>query len=552
MRMRIRIVAALGMALFLSMSLVASAVTVQNELISSSTGGTAADKNSYLAVLSSSGRYVVFMSSGQLVPEKATSRLDVYRRDRLGGGLQLVSVSSTGQLADADCTEPSVDGSGMRIAFLSSSHALTPAAGPFPLAHAKDVFVRDVSGGTTVRASVTSTGGLQDGGVYNACISPGGGQVAFESDAVNLVPGQTKRERHIYLRDLGAGTTEQIDVGAGGAANMWSYLGFIHTAQSVSTSGRFVVFESVATNLVSGDTNGRMDVFIRDRISRKTERVSVSTAGAQSKGVSHYPAISADGRYVAFVCEDPDLVPGSSTSSILHPQVYVRDREKKTTERVSVSTRGYPGAGTSSFPGISADGRYVVFQSDAPALVPGYSRHNQIYVRDRYRRTTQLESPANGGAGTPGTGASTYPAISVDGSVVAFESEAPDLVTDDASGKTDVFARKVVEAPQRVTVSPPAVPTSAKKNRAFSVSGTLSPRHPSISHPVKVYGYRLEKKKWVKRAEVTATLSDDRSGSTYTASVTLPSAGSWRLKAYYSGIWFPKRWSAQSATVKVK
>jgi hypothetical protein len=186
-------------------------------------------------------------------------------------------------------------------------------------------------------------------------------------------------------------------------------------------------------------------------------------------------------------------------------------------------------------------------------LVPVFSRYyNQIYVRDRYRKTTQLESAVFAGDGTPGKGASTYPAISGDGSVVAFESEAPDLVTADTNGKSDVFARKVVEAPQQVTLSAPATPTSAKRSSAFAVSGSLAPRHPSISHPVTVYAFRYENKKWVKKHSVTATLSDHEGTTKYTASVTLPTAGKWRLKAYYSGIWFPKRYSAYSGIVTVK
>ena len=223
--------------------------------------------------------------------------------------------------------------------------------------------------------------------------------------------------------------------------------------QSVSADGRFVAFASAASTLVTGDTNGTWDVFVRDRLSGVTERISVPYPGAPGDTYGCWsPAISADGRYVAFTSSNPNLVPGASGGG--DPDVYVRDRVSGVTERVSVSSAGDPGNYHSDSPAISADGRYVVFRSDSSNLVTPDRNGNtgDILVRDRQTGQTRLVSVDS--SGTQGNSTSFSPAISADGRYVAFLSNSTNLVADDSNGHADHFVHDLqTGVTERVSVS---------------------------------------------------------------------------------------------------
>jgi Tol biopolymer transport system component len=149
----------------------------------------------------------------------------------------------------------------------------------------------------------------------------------------------------------------------------------------MSSDGRYVAFYSEANNLVTGDTNGGRDVFVRDRDTSTTERVSVGSAGAQGNDWSDGAPISADGRYVAFRSAASNLVPGDTNIAI---DVFLRDRTMGATERVSMDSADAQGNGTSWTVSITADGRYVAFQSEATTLVPGDTNGvDDVFVRDR-------------------------------------------------------------------------------------------------------------------------------------------------------------------------
>jgi Tol biopolymer transport system component len=171
-----------------------------------------------------------------------------------------------------------------------------------------------------------------------------------------------------------------VSIGAGGAgADRQS------GAAAISADGRCVAFASEATNLVAGDTNGAGDVFVRDLRAGGTRRVSVSTAGTQATGPSALPAISADGRYVAFVSRAADLVPGDTNGA---DDVFLRDVATGVTSRVSATGGGAQVSGVSGSPAISADGRYVAFGSDAAGLAPGPAVWAQdVYLLDRLTHT---------------------------------------------------------------------------------------------------------------------------------------------------------------------
>jgi len=190
-----------------------------------------------------------------------------------------------------------------------------------------------------------------------------------------------------------AQTTERVSVDSGGAqgnAESGDY------GSRISADGRFVAFESRASNLVAGDANGCPDIFVRDRQSGTTERVSLATGGAEGNGISEFPSISADGRFVAFMSEATNLVAGDTNGCA---DIFVRDRQSGTTERVSLATGGTEGNNSSYGSSISADGLFVAFDSWASDLVAGDTNGNSdIFVRDRQNGTTERVSLATGGA----------------------------------------------------------------------------------------------------------------------------------------------------------
>jgi len=296
-----------------------------------------------------------------------------------------------------------------------------------------DIFVHDRSAGTTARVNVGPGGAQAVGGPsFLPAISADGRHVAFESSATNLVPGGTNGGRHILVHDRSTGTTTRVSVGRGGVQADGDSV-----SPSISADGRYVAFESDATNLVPEDTNRRADVFVHDRLIGVTTRVSVATGGAQGAGDSGRPRISADGGYVVFDSEAPNLVPDDTNDLA---DVLIHDRSTAVTTRVSVATGGAQAlGGDSTFPSISTDGRFVTFQSDATNLVAEDTNDlRDIFVHDRVMGATSRVSVATGGTQALRGGAAR-PQSNADGQVVAFESAASNLVPDDTNEVTDVF-----------------------------------------------------------------------------------------------------------------
>jgi Tol biopolymer transport system component len=242
----------------------------------------------------------------------------------------------------------------------------------------EDVYLRDRVLGTTVRVSQSSAGAEPDDYCYAGPVSADGRYVLFGSYATNLVPGDTNAAIDVFLRDRIQGTTERINVSSGGAQGNLNSNDWV----AMSADARFVVFSSLANNLVPGDTNGGWDVFVRDRQLGTTERVSVQSSGAQAQGGSLGADISADGRFVVFRSGASDLVPGDTN---IREDIFLRDRALGTTERINVGPAGAQANDSSDDrPSISADGRFVVFDSNATNLVTGDTNiAKDIFLRDR-------------------------------------------------------------------------------------------------------------------------------------------------------------------------
>ncbi len=295
----------------------------------------------------------------------------------------------------------------------------------------------EAAAGDTTRVSVKSDGTQGNGPSDGPSISADGNFVAFRSFASNLVAGDTNANADIFVRDREAGTTTRVSVGPLGA----QATGGNSYAPTISADGNFVAFVSFATNLVAGDTNGEQDIFVHNRNTGVTTRVSVATDGTQGTGNdidgSFGVSISADGTYVAFDSGATNLVAGDTNGDY---DVFVRDRANNTTERVSLDSNEAQGDYSSVLPSISADGRYVAFEHWWPDLLPEDTNNKiDILVRDRTAGTTTLVSVATGGA--QGNNDSFAPAISADGLFVAFESRASNLVAGDTNNQEDIFVR---------------------------------------------------------------------------------------------------------------
>lgn len=205
----------------------------------------------------------------------------------------------------------------------------------------------------------------------------------------------------------------------------------------ISGDGKFVAFRSSASNLVSGDTNGANDIFLRDIEQETTIRVSVSSLGVEANGASAAPRISHDGKYVVYSSAASNLVSDDTNG---YADAFVYNRMDGTTTRITVNTSGAEANNNSGQPDISADGRFVVFESSASNLVSGvnpYGGGTQVFMKDMLTNAVQALSIKSNGA--RGNGASSSPQISCDGGVVVFSSQATDLVSGDTNGAIDVY-----------------------------------------------------------------------------------------------------------------
>ncbi|MBI1850421.1 MAG: PD40 domain-containing protein [Planctomycetes bacterium] len=345
------------------------------------------------------------------------------------GTVERVSVASDGGQANGrSYTEsyerPSLSDDGRFVAFASLATNLVPG----DTNGVSDVFIHDRQTGETLRVSVDSSGGGANRASHHPSISADGRWIAFSSEASNVVPGDTNLCRDfqtnqlvpcadIFVHDRIGGTTTRVSVSSAGQQSneqsLWP---------SISREGRYVAFESLASNLVEGDTNDQLDVFVHDQADGSTTRVSVTGANQQSSFATFSPAISAEGRFVAFAGSLEQDGPPSP-----YPALYVRDREAAWTDSL----------GTGSAPSLSEDGRYVVFQGSGLTVVD---------------RETRMIDPV-GPAGTAEGYIGWLPTISSNGRFICFQSENASIVRGDYNQSSDVFVHdRTVRRTWRVSV----------------------------------------------------------------------------------------------------
>jgi len=309
---------------------------------------------------------------------------------------------------------------------------------------------------------------------FNA-ISANGRFVVFQSDADNLVVGDTNKETDIFVHDRLTNKTTRVNVASNGdqAITPSSSLFCSECAGfGISADGRYVTFDSPANNLVIGDTNNAVDIFVHDLYTKQTARVSISSQGEQAVYDSFVPNISADGRYVVFHSWADNLIKGDTNAL---PDVFVHDRRTKQTTRVNLNSKGEQAVGgfiDEYGESISADGRYVVFESFADNLVNNDTNESRdIFVHDRQtKQTTRVNVSSKS---EQAIGASSFPAtfnITPDGRFVVFDSEANNLVANDTNAQVDIFVRDLTtHTTTRVSVG------------SNNIQGTDGGFHPKIS-----------------------------------------------------------------------
>jgi len=295
---------------------------------------------------------------------------------------------------------------------------------------ATDVFVTDTITGTTTRISTASDGTQGDRPSYAPAISADGRYITYYSASENLVSGDTNNRLDVFLFDTTTGTTTLVSTATDGTqANESSF------DSAISADGRYITYYSAAQNLVAGDNNGAYDVFLFDATSGTTTLVSTATDGTQGDGSSYTPRISADGRYIAYYSNATNLVAGDTNTSY---DVFIFDTTTSTTTLVSTATDGTQGDSSSYTPRISADGRYVTYYSYASNLVAGDTNTSyDVFLFDTTSGTTTLVSTATDGAQTDG--GSYESTISADGRYITYYSDATNIVAGDTNTSYDVF-----------------------------------------------------------------------------------------------------------------
>ena len=380
------------------------------------------------ASISNDGRYVVFESeSSDFVVGDTNGVTDIFLYDRTLDSYERVSVDSVGAESDDESFEAIISGDGEFVVY--ESNATNLVAGDTNAS--TDIFVYTIDTGATERVSVDENGVEGDGNSSNPFPSLNGRYIVFRSSATNLVAGDVNGNGDIFVYDRNLDTVESITFGADDGSGV----------PVISSDGRYVTFTSDATNLVVGDTNLEMDAFVYDRNSNTTERVSVDENGVEGDTGAERDStsISSDGRYVAFISASTNLVAGDTNAN---SDVFVYDRNLDTIERVSVATDGTEADGVSENAIISPNGRFVFFVSGSSTLISGGELNDfkNIFVRDlSIDLTTRVSIGENGEQGNGNSVQPTPQAFSLDGKTLVFQTSATNFTDDDINTSTDVM-----------------------------------------------------------------------------------------------------------------
>jgi len=343
--------------------------------VSVSSSGVEGNGDSFEPAISADGRCIAFQShADNLVAGDLNGLADVFVHEVASSQTSLVSRGHGGQPSNGLSRSASISGDGRLVAFLGAGTNLVPN----DTNGSADSFVHNLSTGLTRRVNVSSSGGQGRARSEPPTISQDGISVVFAYPEDDLVAFDNNNKLDVFHHDLNTGATTLVSLNSAGFQGNSSSGGT--GSESISADGRFVAFGSSAGNLVPGDRNGRTDVFVRDRLLGLTTRVSVDSAGLEGNGSSTWPALSADGAQVAFHSVADNLV-AQDTNGV--QDVFLHDRSTGRTSRISVSTAGSQGSGMSADASLSGDARVIAFESFARDLVPGDTNDKQdVFVHD--------------------------------------------------------------------------------------------------------------------------------------------------------------------------
>ena len=395
------------------------------QLVSKSSSGIQGNGASSVATdsVSADGRFVVFTSSATNLTTGVTYP-EIYVRNLQSSTTTPVSVSSSGVPADSYTYGGSISANGRFVVFSTGADNLYPRS---VLNVTNGVYVRDLIQGVTEREDIAPDGTPANGTSFNGAISADGRFVAFVSNASDLVSGVSGMQ--VYLRDRTTGKTVLISAAIDGSpANAGT------SSVAISADGRYVAFVSNATNLVSQNTNGLSEAFVRDAEAGTTYLASVSSSGVPANAYIYdnnggWPlALSADGRFVAFTSQATNLVAQPTDGSSMH--IFLYDRQLQQNTLVDVDSVGTPLGGWSQFlnPVMSADGRFITFDGFV-----------QVLLRDVVANRTAVVSLASNGTSGNNTTYSSNSNLSIGGSEIVFASGATNLVANDSNGVADAF-----------------------------------------------------------------------------------------------------------------
>jgi putative cell wall-binding protein/Tol biopolymer transport system component len=411
---------------------------VDRELVSVDSAGNQGDRGAAEPAVSMDGRYVAFRARAELADIDNDDERAIYLRDTVDDTTVLVSVNEDGDAGgNGHSYDPAVSADGRYVAFESNASDLVATDGNSD----RDIFVRDMQTGTTTLVSVNDAGtdsGNSDS--YDAAISADGRYVAFESDASDLVPSDPNGSTtDIFIRDMQTGTTTLVSWDKdGNASNNDS------EDPSLCMSGRFVAFESSASDLVENDTNNEWDVFLVDTQTNTTTRVSVASDGTQGDDGSFNASVSAGGLHVAFDSYANNLSAADTNADDDGDRdVFVRDTQAGTTTLITPTPEGagQRGSRLTSRRALSLDGNYLAFISGEGHVPEDTNSEQDFYVADLMSGEVMLindDEPDRDGWAENREEPCTV-TLAGDGLAVAFDTWDDDVVPSDTNGRRDVF-----------------------------------------------------------------------------------------------------------------
>ena len=379
--------------------------------------------------LSADGGALAFESLQAFVPADTNTTVDIYLRNTQTGAMSIASLTPDGRSIAAHSKDAVVSGDGKVVSFSSDSSELTQGLRDYG-----GIVARNMASGVLTPADANAIGLHGNSGSGNATISGNGRYVAFESASNNLAAGDTNSSYDVYVKDLQSGALVLASADSNGKAS-----GAGDSTPCISGDGRYVVYTNSSNALVAGDQDYHDFLYLKDMQTGALTMVSTTSSGAAANMGAGNPFLAADGRHLAFNSYSTNLGgPGY--------QVYMKNLDSGQVSVVSASAAGVAGDADSGYEQqSSSDGRLVIFSSAAGNLVPNDSNHvEDVFVKDvQSGAIFRLSVDANG---VQGNGVSALAALSADGHVAVFRSDASNLVGGDTNHATDVFQVRIPEA----------------------------------------------------------------------------------------------------------